>query len=92
MRRIATEQVIFTPYRHIRNGLEGQALVCDRLIFTCGHCGATHDREELQRGLYVGQQSIGDLHALERGGALGLGKRLARRKVTRTLMRGLWRN
>jgi hypothetical protein len=79
-------------YRHTGSELEGQALVCERLIFTCGHCGATHDHEELQRGLYMGDRSVGDLQEFERRGALGLGKRLARRKVTRTLMRGLWGN
>jgi hypothetical protein len=57
--------------------------------FRCGHCGATHDIQELRRGLYFGQRSVGDLEALQRGGAVGLGKRLARRKVTRALMRGL---
>jgi hypothetical protein len=65
--------------------------MCDRLIFTCGHCGASHDLEELQRGLYMGKQSIGELQAIDRG-ALGLGKRIARRKVSRAFMRGLWRS
>ncbi|HXB50325.1 MAG TPA: hypothetical protein VNW50_21405 [Streptosporangiaceae bacterium] len=61
-----------------------------QINFTCGHCGATHDIQELRRGLYFGQRSIGDLEALQRGGAIGLGKRLMRRKVARALMRGLW--
>jgi hypothetical protein len=61
------------------------------LRFTCQHCGAGHDLEQIRRGMYVGQRSIGDLQSFERGGAAGLGKRLVRRKVTRTLMRGLFR-
>jgi hypothetical protein len=61
-----------------------------QINFTCGHCGATHDIQELRRGLYFGQRSIGDLEALQRAGAAGLGKRLVRRKVTRALMRELW--
>jgi hypothetical protein len=66
--------------------------MCDRLIFTCGHCGASHDLEEMKRGLYVGERSLGDLQAYERGGPLGLGRRIVRRRVTRAFMRGLWRN
>jgi hypothetical protein len=88
---VLPEPFIFLPYRHISNRLEGQALMCDRLVFTCGHCGASHDLEELQRGLYMGDRSIGDPRAFERG-ALGLGKRIARRKVSRAFRRGLWRN
>jgi hypothetical protein len=66
--------------------------MCDRLVFTCGHCGASHDLEELQRGLYLGERSIGDLEALGRGGALGLSKRMVRRRVSRAFMRGLRRS
>jgi hypothetical protein len=68
--------------------------MCDRLVFTCGHCGASHDLEELQRGLYLGERSVGDLQALGRGGALGLGlgKRMVRRRVSRAFMRGLRRS
>jgi hypothetical protein len=63
-----------------------------QVTFTCGHCNATHDLESVRRGLYLGQRSIGDLEALQHGGAYGLGKRLTRRKITKTLMRGLWGN
>jgi hypothetical protein len=59
--------------------------------FTCQYCGAGHDMAQVRRGLYLGQRSIGDLQAFERGGALGLGKRLVRRRIARTLMRGLFR-
>jgi hypothetical protein len=65
--------------------------MCDRLVFTCGHCGASHDLEELQRGLYLGERNIGDLQACQRG-ALGLGKRMARRMVSRAFLRGLRRS
>jgi hypothetical protein len=61
------------------------------LGFKCQHCGAAHDLEQIRRGMYLGQRSIGDLQAFERGGPASLGKRLVRRKVTRTIMRGLWR-
>jgi hypothetical protein len=56
--------------------------------FTCAHCGHHHDLEEIRRGLYLGQRTIGDYHAARRG---TLGRRLARRTITRTLMRSLFR-
>jgi hypothetical protein len=56
---------------------------------TCAACGHGHSLEETRRALYVGQRTLGDIHAAQRG---RLGRRLARRAVTRTLMRNLWRN
>lgn len=56
--------------------------------FDCGQCGHSHDLESVRRGLYLGQRAIGDYEAARRG---RLGRRLVRRKVTRRLMRALWR-
>jgi hypothetical protein len=56
--------------------------------FRCANCGHDHSLEEIRRGLYLSQRSLGDLQAARRG---TLGKRLARRYVTRTLMRSLFR-
>ncbi len=56
--------------------------------FRCANCGHDHDLEQIRRAMYIGQRSIGDYQAARRG---TLGKRLARRYVTRTLMRGLFR-
>jgi hypothetical protein len=58
--------------------------------FTCTRCGHDHDLEEIRRAMYLGSRTIGDYQAARRGpGALG--RRLARRYVTRTLMRALFR-
>lgn len=58
------------------------------LGFTCASCGHDHTLEEIRRAMYLGQRSIGDYQAARRG---TLGRRLARRTITRTLMRGLFR-
>jgi hypothetical protein len=63
-----------------------------QLIYRCHSCGTSHELEHIRKNLYYGQRAIGDMQALSRGGPLGLTKRLVRRKVTRTLMRGLWGN
>ena len=55
--------------------------------FTCAACGHGHSLAEIQRSLYLGSRSVGDLRALQRG---RLGRRLVRRRVTRTIMRHLW--
>ena len=46
------------------------------------------DLEQVRRALYFGQRSIGDFQAAQRGPAV-LGKRLARRSLTRELFRVL---
>jgi hypothetical protein len=56
--------------------------------FRCANCGHDHSLEQIRRSLYVSQRTIGDYQAARRG---TLGKRLARRTITRTLMRGLFR-
>ena len=56
--------------------------------FRCANCGHQHDLEQIRRSLYLGQRTIGDYQAARRG---TLGKRLARRTITRTLMRSLFR-
>jgi hypothetical protein len=58
------------------------------LGFTCASCGHDHSLEEIRRGLYLGQRAIGDYQAARRD---TLGRRLARRTITRTLMRSLFR-
>jgi len=60
------------------------------LGFTCQRCGHQHDLEQIRRGLYLGQRTIGDYQAGRRGPAI-LGRRLARRTITRTIMRSLFR-
>jgi hypothetical protein len=55
----------------------------------CPSCGHRSELEELRRSLYIGQRTIGDYQALQRG---RLPQRLIRRPVTRSLMRELWRN
>ena len=61
-----------------------------QLSYRCHDCGAEHSIEHIRRNLYYGQRALGDVEAFQRGGALGIGRRLVRRKITRTLMRGLW--
>ena len=61
-----------------------------RIGFTCAHCQHDHTLEEIRRSMYLGQRTIGDYQAARRGPGV-LGKRLARRYVTHTLMRSLWR-
>jgi len=63
-----------------------------QFTYKCHSCGAEHSLEQIRRNLYYGHRAIGSVEAFQRGGALGLGKRLVRRNVTRTLMRGLWGN
>jgi hypothetical protein len=65
--------------------------LCD-VLFTCQHCGALHDVREIRRGLYLSQRRLDEFLALESGGPLGLGERISRRKITKTLMRGLRRS
>jgi|HubBroStandDraft_4_1064222.scaffolds.fasta_scaffold310431_1 hypothetical protein len=48
--------------------------------------------EQFRRALYKTQRGIGTFETAERGGAPAVAKRLIRRRVTRTLMRGLWGN
>ncbi len=60
------------------------------VYLTCRACGHLHEAEAIRRQMYYGQRAIGDLQAASRG-AWPLGRRLARRKITRTLMRELWR-
>ena len=54
----------------------------------CPNCGHRSDLADLRRGLYISQRTIGDYQALRRG---RLPQRLIRRRVTRSLMRSLWR-
>lgn len=61
-----------------------------KITYRCSSCGTEHPLSQVRRSLYVGQRAIGDYQAFERGGVFGLGRRLARRKVTRTLMRSIW--
>jgi hypothetical protein len=61
-----------------------------RIGFTCASCSHDHTLEEIRRSMYLGQGTIGDHQAARRGPGV-LGKGLARRYVTRTLMRSLWR-
>ena len=61
-----------------------------QITYRCHGCGAEHSIEHIRRNLYYGQRALGDVAAFQRGGALGLGRRLVRRRVTRTLMRSLW--
>jgi hypothetical protein len=58
--------------------------------FTCASCGHGHSLEEIRRAMYLGQRSLGDYQAARRGPGV-LGRRLARRYVTRAIMRGLFR-
>ena len=62
--------------------------MASRVTYRCHSCDTEHTIEEVRRNLYLGQRTIGDYQAARRG---VLGKRLARRYVTRTLMRSLWR-
>ena len=59
-----------------------------KLSYRCSQCGAGHDVESIRRSMYYGQRAIGDWQALGRG---RLTRRLIRRRVTRTLMRELWK-
>lgn len=54
----------------------------------CGQCGHRSELEEIRHAMYLGQRAAGDYQAARRG---RLGRRLARRAVTRRLMRSLWR-
>lgn len=54
----------------------------------CSGCGKHSGVEQLRRDLYISQRTIGDLQALSRG---RLPQRLIRRRVTRSLMKALWR-
>ena len=61
-----------------------------QVTYRCHSCGSIHDIEHIRKNLYYGQRALGTLGAYQRHGVLGVGRRLARRKVTRTLMKGLW--
>jgi len=58
------------------------------VYYRCHNCGQVHEAESIRRNLYLTQRAIGDVQALGRG---RLGRRLLRRRVTRSLMRSLWR-
>ena len=60
--------------------------------YRCHHCGSVHEAEAIRRNLYLGQRALGDAAAFEHGGVRGLGRRIVRRRVTRSLMRALWGN
>jgi len=47
--------------------------------FTCANRGYDHTLEQIRRGMYLGQRTIGDYQAERRG---RLGRRPARRYVT----------
>jgi len=64
----------------------------EAVFFSCGHCGATHDIEEIRRSLYISHRTIRDYLKLQRRDGLGLGERLARRALARRLARSLWAN
>jgi hypothetical protein len=60
------------------------------VFFNCGHCGATHDVEEIRRNLYISYRTIDDYLRLHRREAIGLGDRLALRALAKRLTRSLW--
>jgi hypothetical protein len=60
--------------------------------YRCHDCGSIHEIDHVRRNLYLGSRALGDVSALQRGGFLGLGRRLVRRRITRTLLKGLWGN
>jgi hypothetical protein len=62
----------------------------EAVFFSCGHCGATHDIEEIRRSLYISHRTIRDYLRPQRGDGLGLGERLARRALAKRLTRSLW--
>ena len=62
-----------------------------KVTYRCHGCGTDHAIEQIRRNLYLGQRTLGDLQAAARG-PVPLAKRLARRRLTRTLMRSLWGN
>ena len=64
----------------------------EAVFFSCGHCGATHDIEEIRRSLYISHRTIRDYLKLQHRDGLGLGERLARRALARRLARSLWEN
>lgn len=60
------------------------------VYYRCHNCGDLHEAEHIRRNLYLGSRALGDAAAFQRGGFLGLGRRIVRRRITRTLMRSLW--
>jgi hypothetical protein len=62
----------------------------EAVFFSCGHCGATHDIEEIRRCLYISHRTIRDYLRPKRRDGLGLAERLARRALARRLTRSLW--
>jgi hypothetical protein len=59
------------------------------LVVVCAACGHRHGAENLAHAAYLGQRSVRDLTALQRG---RLGKRLLRRAISKRILRGLWGN
>ena len=47
---------------------------------------------QVRRSLYKTQRAMGTVQSARRGGAGSVAKRLVRRRITRSLMRGLWGN
>ena len=56
-------------------------------VFVCSACGHRHDAEQIRRAMYLGQRTLGDVHAARRG---RLGRRLVRRAVSKRLMRAIF--
>ena len=63
-----------------------QAAVSGSVYLTCRACGHLHEAEALRQSPYIGQQPVADVQT---GARSGLGRRLARRAVTRQLTRDL---
>jgi hypothetical protein len=64
----------------------------EAVFFSCGHCGATHDIEEIRRSLYISHRTIRDYLKLQHRDGRRLGERFARRALARRLARLLWEN
>jgi hypothetical protein len=64
----------------------------NEIYYQCHNCGSVHEIEGISRNLKCNGHAIGDVRAAQRAGVLRLGSLLARRRVTRVLMRGLWPN
>lgn len=60
------------------------------ICYQCHSCGSVHEIEAVRRNLKYNGHAIGDVRAAQRGGVLRLASLLARRRVARALMRGLW--
>ena len=62
----------------------------EAVFFSCGHCGATHDIEEIRSSLYISHRTIRDYLRPQRKDGGGLGEWLARRALAKRLTRSLW--